>query len=262
MPSISETIGRLAAFGGTGQRASAPVAHLNDLQGFGDNPGALRAMTFVPANLGRGAPLVVALHGCTQTAADYDQGTGWSVLAERASFALLLPQQVRTNNANLCFNWFSPEDIGRTGGEAESVAQMVRTMIDKYDIDPGRVFVTGLSAGGAMAAVMLATYPDLFAGGAVIGGLPYGCASSVPQALTCMRGRGLDAMSLAAAISRASGDHKGSWPTISIWHGTADATVDAANMYHLGVQWRGVHGVDGPPTHTRQGANWESRVWR
>lgn len=262
MRSLSDTIERLAAFRGAGLPTGAPAAHLSDLHGFGDNPGALRALTYVPAGLGRGAPLVVALHGCTQTAAGYDHGTGWSTLAEREGFALLLPEQARTNNANLCFNWFSPDDIARTGGEAESVAQMVRAMVDGHGLDPSRVFVTGLSAGGAMTAVMLATYPDLFAGGAVIGGLPYGCASSVPQAFERMRGLGLGSMSSAAAISRASGGYAGAWPSISLWHGTADATVNPANVDHLGLQWRDVHGIEGAVACVEHGAGWKRRVWR
>jgi poly(hydroxyalkanoate) depolymerase family esterase len=130
--------------------------------------------------------LVVVLHGCTQTAANYDLGAGWSTLADRYGFVLLLPQQQASNNLNSCFNWFLADDIERGKGEARSIRQMVETMILDHGIDRGRVFVTGLSAGGAMTSVMLATYPDMFAAGAVIAGLPYRTATNVKEAFESM----------------------------------------------------------------------------
>jgi poly(hydroxyalkanoate) depolymerase family esterase len=131
------------------------------------------------------------MHGCTQTAAGYDMGAGWSEMADRHGFALLFPEQQRQNNPNLCFNWFSPQDNRRGSGEALSIRQMIAAVAGAHPIDPARIFVTGLSAGGAMASVMLATYPEVFAGGAIIAGLPYGCASTIPQAFDRMRGRGI-----------------------------------------------------------------------
>ena len=222
---------------------------LQDMAGFGHNPGALRARTFVPTSLGPRAPLVVVLHGCTQTAAAYDRGTGWSQLAAREGFAMLFPEQTRANNGNLCFNWFVPADIARTGGEAESIAAMVAAMIAAHDIDPARVFVTGLSAGGAMTAVMLATYPELFAGGAIVGGIAYGSAGNVGQAMNVMRGGdAADDRTLAARVVTASDGHAGQWPRVSIWHGTADKTVAPTNMAALRRQWGALHriGADAP----------------
>jgi poly(hydroxyalkanoate) depolymerase family esterase len=139
-------------------------SRLSPLAKFGANPGALRAYSYIPEGLPEQAPLVV-LHGCTQTAAGYDHGAGWSQFADRHRFARLYPEQQRANNANLRFNWFVPEDIGRDCGEALSIAQMVGTMIEIHGLDRRRVFITGLSAGGVMTLVMLATYPELFAGG-------------------------------------------------------------------------------------------------
>lgn len=237
-------------------------SHLTELPSTYFNPGGLSAWTYVPPGLGAGAPLVVVLHGCTQTAAGYDHGTGWSTLADRHGFALLFPEQVRANNPNLCFSWFKPADIARTGGEAESIAHMVKAMLIRHDLDRDRVFVTGLSAGGAMTAVMLATYPELFAGGAIIGGLPYGCASSIPEALRQMRERqGSDDATLAAAVRRASDGHEGPWPTLSLWHGTNDQTVTVSNMDRLGRQWRHLHDLErASPKVTREAA-WEHRAW-
>src|SRR5262249_7395953 len=140
-----------------------------------------------PKGLAKHSALVVVLHGCTQTAASYDIGAGWSTLAERYGFALLMPQQKVSNNANGCFNLFLPDDTGRGRGEALSIRQMIRAAGEKYRLDEGRIFVTGLSAGGAMTSVMLATYPEIFAGGAIIAGLPFGIANNLQQALAAMR---------------------------------------------------------------------------
>lgn len=233
---------------------------LQSLIDFGPNPGALRARLHLPANLAPGAPLVVALHGCTQDAASFDADTGWSTLADRAGFALLLPEQVRANNPNNCFNWFQPADIARLGGEAESIAAMVRTTVAAHALDPARVFITGLSAGGAMTAIMLATWPELFAGGAILAGLPYACASGVPEALARMRGQGgADDAGLIAAVRRAGGK-PARWPAVSLWHGGADATVSPANMAALGRQWRGVHGATAAPA-VEHGRNWTHSSW-
>lgn len=263
MPRLSDTIGRLV-----GQRMADAMtnAHgedrLSDLTDFGPNPGNLRARVYVPAQLQPRPALVVVLHGCTQTAAGYDSGAGWSQLADEAGFVLLFPEQRRANNPNLCFNWFAPEDMAGGHGEVASIRAMIAAMVAAHGIDPSRVFVTGLSAGGAMAAAMLANYPEVFAGGAVIGGLPYGTAQGVSQALERMRGRDLpDAAALTAAVRGAS-RHDGPWPTLSVWHGGTDATVHPANAEALLSQWRGLFGIgETPAEETLVGGN-PHRVWR
>jgi poly(hydroxyalkanoate) depolymerase family esterase len=262
MRSISDTLARMQAMADAATHASPVSAgRLEELTGFGSNPGALKAKIFRPAALSDNAPLVVVLHGCTQTAAGYDHGSGWSQIAERGGFALLFPEQQRANNANLCFNWFSPEDSRRDAGEPLSIRQMIATMVDRYRLDPARVFVTGLSAGGAMASVMLATYPELFAGGAIIAGLPFGSATNVSQALDRMRGHGgPDDTALARLLRRAS-PHDGPWPTIAIWHGTADATVSSANADAILAQWRAVHGVGEKPSISDLVDGYPHRVW-
>jgi poly(hydroxyalkanoate) depolymerase family esterase len=181
----------LAAASAKVDRAAEPPAasgakRLREVMGFGSNPGNLRMFVYVPERLSRGAPLVVALHGCSQTADDYDYGAGWSSLADRLGFAVVYPQQQPANNPQNCFSWFSPGDIARDHGESLSIRQMVEHAIASFGLDRRRIFVTGLSAGGAMASVMLATYPEVFAGGAIIAGLPYGCARTVQQAFEAM----------------------------------------------------------------------------
>jgi len=250
MRSISETIARYGAAVAAVRTPGQGGGRLGPLEGFGRNPGALRALMHVPADLPAGAPLVVVLHGCTQTAAGYDAGSGWSALADRFGFALLFPEQQRANNPNLCFNWFMAADTRRGGGEAESIREMVACALDRHGLDPARVFVTGLSAGGAMTSVMLACHPELFAGGAVVAGLPYGTAAGVPEAMERMRGRGHDRATLTDRV-RAASAHRGPWPAVSVWHGTADATVDAVNAAMVVDQWRELHGVGAPDVTER-----------
>jgi poly(hydroxyalkanoate) depolymerase family esterase len=263
MRNLSDTIARLARLREARARSEGSPGQdrLSDLAAFGSNPGGLRARFHVPDGLPKDAPLVVVLHGCTQTAAGYDHGSGWSDLADRQGFALLFPEQQRSNNANLCFNWFVPGDTRRGGGEALSIVQMVETLVAEHALDRSRVYVTGLSAGGAMTAVMLATYPDVFAGGAVIAGLPYGSASTVPEAFDRMRGHGVPTAPELAALLRAASDHAGPWPIVSIWHGSADHTVAPANGAALVAQWSAVHGLDEVPSRIEAVDGHEHRIW-
>ncbi len=215
---------------------------------FGSNPGALQMLAHVPPALPPRAPLVVVLHGCSQTAAAYDRGAGWSVLADRHKFALLLPQQTRANNASLCFNWFQPADVARQGGEAQSILQGVAHMVSSHRLNPSRVYVTGLSAGGAMTASLLAAYPEVFAGGAVIAGLPHGAAKSANDAFEAMyQGRTHTARQWGDLV-RAASSHAGPWPPMQVWHGTADSTVKPSNATELVKQWADVHGLASSPS--------------
>ena len=165
-----------------------PTARSSKSHGFGSNPGALKMFVFVPEHLPRApAPVVVLDLVAASTVAGYDLGTGWSTLAKRYGFALLMPEQQASNNANTCFNWFNPEDISQRQRRSRARSrQMIARMVGDHNIDLRRIYVTGLSAGGAMTSVMLATYPDVFTGGAVIAGLPFGIASNVREALNGM----------------------------------------------------------------------------
>ncbi|HEV7253895.1 MAG TPA: PHB depolymerase family esterase [Mesorhizobium sp.] len=263
MRGLSDTIARLNALRALhGPGGSGGPSRLSPLTGFGSNPGALNGWAYLPARLEAGAPLVVVLHGCTQTAAGYDHGSGWSTLADRHGFALLFPEQTRANNPNLCFNWFLGEDTRRGEGEVLSIARMIEAVAKAHAIDRRRVFITGLSAGGAMTAAMLAAYPELFAGGAIIAGLPYGVATTVPEALDRMRGHGMPHAKELQRLLRGASNHSGPWPTLSLWHGAADRTVASANMDAIVDQWRAAHGLRDAPEQRELVDGHVRHVWR
>ncbi|KQV18659.1 MULTISPECIES: PHB depolymerase family esterase [unclassified Kitasatospora] len=231
-------------------RATAAAAALTQVTGFGSNPGNLLMYRYVPTGLASGRPLVVALHGCTQSAAAFDEETGWTRWAEQWGFALLLPQQQSANNSSSCFNWYQSGDFSRDQGEALSIRQMIdRTRAD-LDTDAARVYVTGLSAGGAMTAALLADYPDVFAGGGVVAGLPARCATSQTQAsVDCMTtGRNLTPQQWGDLVRGSAPSWTGRWPKVSIWHGSSDYVVKSTNLTELMEQWTDANGIGQTPT--------------
>ncbi|WP_296520571.1 PHB depolymerase family esterase [Rhodoplanes sp.] len=246
--------------GGVAPRERPPgPTRLQEVTDFGANPGNLRMCTYVPRNPQRA--LVVVLHGCTQTAASYDLGAGWSTLADRYGFMLLLPEQRAENNPKTCFNWFRENDITRGQGEAASIRQMITTMAIEHDVDPRRVFITGLSAGGGMTAVMLATYPEVFAAGAIIAGLPYRSATSTRQALESMFRVRVRTPREWGDLVRAASPHAGPWPRVSVWHGGADTVVKPKNAEELLKQWTDVHGLGTQATRTETVDGYPRHVW-
>jgi len=234
---------------------------LVETTGFGSNPGSLKMFSYVPANLPHRPALVVVLHGCGQSAAGYDFGAGWSTLAKRYGFALLMPEQQPSNNANTCFNWFNPEDVARDQGEACSIRQMIAKMAADHTIGRSRIFVTGLSAGGAMTSAMLATYPELFAAGAVVAGLPFGVASNVREALSGMMQSPQRPARELGDLVRSASHHKGPWPKVSVWHGSADRTVNPANANEIVKQWLDVHGLTETPMSEAAVDGYPRQTW-
>src|SRR4249919_393435 len=234
---------------------------LHEISDFGSNPGNLRMFSYRPSTLADNPALVVVLHGCTQTAAGYDLGAGWSTLADRYGFALLLPEQQRSNNPNGCFNWFDTGDIQRGKGEALSIRQMVEKIVVDRGIDRQCVFITGLSAGAAMTSVMLACYPEVFAGGAIIGGVPYGAATNVQQALKSMSHSPARSAQEWGDLVRAAATHDGPWPLVSVWHGSADTTVIPSNAREILKQWTNIHGLPITPSVQLMVDGYPREVW-
>lgn len=247
---------------------------LKPISNFGSNPGELRMWAYLPEGLPAKAPLVVALHGCQQTAQIYAEGSGWLELAQKYKFALLLPEQDKANNPYQCFNWggdpgtdqtdMNACDATRDCGENLSVRQMLDHLQQKAQLDPQRTFVTGLSAGAAFSNVLLAAYPERFAGGALIAGLPYGCnlttegKLSATQAYLCMSTGVQKSESEWAERVKRSGfqappDFR--WPPVQVWHGSADTTVTPLMQQELVKQWAGLHGITATPSQVNKGAH-------
>jgi poly(3-hydroxybutyrate) depolymerase len=254
-----------------------PALALEPLRDFGDNPGALDGFLYRPDGARPAAPLIVALHGCLMNAEGFDDETGLTALADDLGALLLLPQQREANMERRCFRWHDDEDNRPGAGESASILQMIDRTLSNEGADPTRVYVMGLSAGGAMSAVLLANYPQRLAGGAIIAGLPYGC--NRPAGLfdfnwytlhyNIFAQDGADA-SYACGITRffSTTDRRASdwasyvhdvidvapedWPLISIWQGLGDETVDPANLQELTEQWTAVIGIDAEADSTEQ----------
>lgn len=237
----------IVAFLASAVTAAAGEEGFEEIAEFGSNPGQLRMFRYVPDGLESNRPLVIVLHGCTQDGVTFAERSGWRSLADRFQFALLVPQQKLSNNIMKCFNWFEPDDIRRGRGEAASIKSMIDKMKADAPVDRSQVYIAGLSAGGAMAVVMLATYPEQFAAGAVIAGMPYNCAASMDEARTCMSpGKDLSPSQWGDRV-RDTTDHDGPWPRISIWHGEQDAIVRPLNASELVDQWTDLHAIDQQP---------------
>ncbi len=183
---------------------------------------------YVPRREYRGRrPLFVMLHGGTQDADDFAAGTRMNGLAEEHGFLVLYPSQSKNANASLCWNWFRPEDQVRGHGEPSIIAGMTEHVVSQYDIDPRNVFVSGLSAGGAMAVVMAMNYPDLYAGAGIHSGLAYRSATNVASAFSAMRGDPQQ-----RGCQREMPEHRMRCRSI-IFHGDADRIVNVSNAARI-----------------------------
>lgn len=182
---------------------------------------------YIPGSYtGQAVPLVIMLHGCTQDSADFATGTRMNIFAEEKTFIAAYPEQVLSANISKCWNWFQPAHQQRDMGEPSAIAGITRQIMNTYQVDINRVYVAGMSAGGAMAVIMAATYPDLYAAVGVHSGLAYRAAHNVRSGFATMR-RGADqfAQQLTTAI-----------PLIA-FHGDRDTTVSPVNTDHLLDQW-------------------------
>ena len=182
---------------------------------------------YAPAGAaGKPLALVVMLHGCTQNPDDFAAGTGMNERAREQGFFVLYPEQSQAANPQRCWNWFKHNHQQRGGGEPAFIASLTQVVMQQHGIDSRRVYIAGLSAGGAMAAIVASAYPEIFAAVGVHSGLPSGAASNVAEALSAMKS-GATGLGLRTRASRVGSDSS-AVPTI-VFHGDQDQTVNARN---------------------------------
>jgi len=250
---------RLATLSFVAVLAASATAHatLTQVTSFGSNPGALAMYEYVPTGLPANAPLVVVLHGCTQTASSMESA-GWNALADQYKFAVLYPQQQSANNPVECFNWAGEygdtANLVRGQGENESIIQMIDTEIATHHVDTTRVYVAGFSAGAAMTAVLAATWPDRIAAAAVMSGVAYRCATSVNEAYSCQSPGVMKTAPQWGDLVRAASTVT-HFPRIQLWQGSSDTTVAPMNEGELVKQWTDAWGTDQTADETETLAN-------
>lgn len=213
---------------------------------FGKNPGNLAC--YVQPSTGKSRPLIIVLHGCTQSAEEVISVSGWDKLAKENDFFLLAPQQRMSNNPNRCFNWFRAEDIDSLNGEAASILNMLNYCLSHYSIDTSQIFITGFSAGGQMSVSLLALTPTRFNAGAVFACGPYGLAQKPSQALKAMHGK--PELTEKQLKQRVMDLHPGetiSYPSLYIYHGSDDGIVYPKCAVMLYDQWKGIKQLNASP---------------
>lgn len=205
---------------------------------FRNHAGTRAYKLYVPTSLtSEPMPLVVMLHGCTQSPDDFAAGTQMNRLAEQHGFIAVYPEQAPNANGSKCWNWFKPQDQARDSGEPSLIAGITREVATSYSVDPGRIYVAGLSAGAAMAVILGEAYPELYAGIGAHSGLPYAAAHDMPSAFAAMRGSrgGMPELANLPGLSNLPGAVPGPRkkathfvPTI-VFHGDQDHTVGKGN---------------------------------
>ena len=211
------------------KQATKPTASSNarfDRHVFTCAAGHLDYLLYVPAQLGP-LPLVVMLHGCTQTGADFAAGTRMNDLADELGFIVAYPEQSRKANAQKCWNWFRSSDQGRTAGEPSMIAGLTREIIANYSVDETRVYVAGLSAGGAAASIMAANFPELYAAAGIHSGLACGSATDMPGAFSAMKGSG----------KKSRSNRSQQYVPLITFHGDRDSTVHPDNSEQIHAAW-------------------------
>lgn len=217
---------------------------LTEVENFGDNPGKLKAFVHVPEKSDSVMPLVIALHGCSQTASSMAEQSGWNMLADRYGFMVLYPQQSWTNNVSNCFNWFRSADIEGEKGELASIHEMIQYVMNHYNVNQKRVFIYGLSAGAAMSVAAMSNYPSLFQSGAIFAGGPYKMATNAfAGAKVMIAPPDLTPQEWGEKVTELH-KTKMEYPKIIVVHGDRDNVVDIRCSYELIDQWSDLHNLD------------------
>ena len=234
--------------------ATAVGAHADRfLEASYTGPAGTRAYRlYVPRGYtGQAVPLLVMLHGCTQSPEDFAAGTQMNALAESHTFLVAYPAQTTTANPSRCWNWFETAHQTRARGEPAIIAGLTQQVLATYNVDARRVYVAGLSAGGAMAAVLGVTYPDRYAAVGVHSGLAHGAAGDLVSAMAVMRRGGSGPSLPGAQAAAAPGVMPRAVPLI-LFHGERDTTVSPRNADQVAAQWLAAHGGDAVPETTEQ----------
>lgn len=230
-----DRLGRLRPGRGPAARRALPDGAQFDERVYANAAGMRRYKLYVPSGYrGQAVPLVVMLHGCTQSPDDFAAGTRMNELAEEQIFLVAWPAQPKEANASKCWNWFNTGEQRRDRGEPSLIAGITRQVSSDFAVAPGRVYIAGLSAGGAAAAIMGATYPDLYAAIGVHSGLACGAASDMQSAFAAMKHGGPPSVVRSPRFDISGG----AVPTI-VFHGDRDATVNPRNGDQVIAQSKG-----------------------
>lgn len=235
------------------QNVYSDHSELTEVKTFGDNPGNLKMFYYTPFSSSDTTEraLVVVLHGCNQNAKSIAELSGWNKLAKLYNFYILYPEQRRMNNGYNCFNWFLYEDIVKNKGESASVMNMCLYMQKNFSIDKRKVFVTGMSAGGAMTLVMLSGYPGHFRSGAVFAGAAYKSATTISEAMDVAFGKSeKTGDELELAVREENPYFSGTYPSLHIYHGSNDKVVNYKNAFLIAKQWQSLFNNDTLTTDT------------
>jgi poly(hydroxyalkanoate) depolymerase family esterase len=209
---------------------------------YSNHVGTRNYKLYIPGGYhGQSMPLLVMLHGCTQSPDDFAAGTRMNAIAEERQCLVVYPEQAESANGSKCWNWFKSLDQQRDQGEPSIIAGITREVIKTWHVDPRQVFIAGLSSGGAMAVIMVATYPDLYAAAGVHSGLPYASARDLPSAMVAMK----EGMGAGGAIHSTSSTSARSIPII-VFHGDRDTTVHPRNGDQIIAQWMSNAAADRP----------------
>ena len=254
---IATVIAVIAALGlalGVERSARANSSTLNQITSFGSNPGSLNMYSYLPTSApASGAPLVLALHGCTQSANDYYSNSGWPKMADAYGFDMIFAEQPSsTNPITECFDWGDTSNDSRGNGEAESLYQMIQYAETNWHINAGKIYITGLSAGAGMTADMLADYPDVFAGGSIDSGPAAQCSTSGIYNANCTSGTTSNSVAQwGSLIKNSDSGYSGSYPRIAIWQGSSDSKVNPAELTYNMDGWTNVWGLSQTPSSTQ-----------
>ncbi len=268
MKGVTDTINQALAAAGLSQRPATPSDHATVIEGsyreidaprtdtdraptapaidieetvpgeflqrsFTNNAGTRTYKLYIPASYSIAAsepvPIVVMLHGCTQSPDDFAAGTRMNALADRHGFLVIYPAQAANANGSKCWNWFRPEDQTRDSGEPSLIAGITREVASSYRVDNRRIFVAGMSAGAAMAVILGATYPELYTAVGAHSGLPYGAAQDMASAFAAMHGGATRPSLFKHSTATPANRPASGWTPTIVFHGDQDRTVDPRN---------------------------------